>query len=91
MMLGLFSFELYVGTKEMCEQIADKLKANSIEYKMKSDGQQRRNSFTPINSSYGALGVRNDSYRQNESKKDICHLYVKKEDKDQSIAIMNTR
>ena len=49
MMLGLFSFELYVGTEEMCEQIADKLKANSIEYKIKSDGQQRRNSFTPIN------------------------------------------
>lgn len=34
-MLGLFSFELSVGVKEMCEQIADKLKANSIEYKMK--------------------------------------------------------
>lgn len=90
-MLGLFSFELYVGTKEMCEQIADKLKANSIEYKMKSDSEKRRNSFTPINSSYGSLGIRNDSYRQAESKIDICHLYVKKEDKDQAIAIMNTK
>ena len=89
-MLNLFYTELYIGQKDICDQLVSKLNAHNVACKVSSIAKKRVNLFTPFNSSYATLGIREDQQRRdNSDHTNICYLYVKKSDLELSKRIIN--